>query len=70
MDIDEKTMKRINQYLDKYTIDHNCTRDEAKKHMMVRIVSQYFADDEAEKATRTFQEQECGCDGLEEDRSC
>lgn len=70
MEIDEKTMKRIDDYLGKYCKKHECTREEAKKHMMVRIVSQYFADDEAEKATRTFPEQDCGCNGLEDDRSC
>lgn len=68
MNIDQKTMSQIDTYIKKYCVKHECTEAEAKKHMMVRILSEYYKD-EAERHKNDILPVN-GCCGCLEDRSC
>lgn len=68
MEMDNNLKKQIDEYIKKYCVKHGCTEEVAKKHMMVKIVSEYYKD-EAKRHKDDIRPQ-CGCDGWEDDRSC
>lgn len=69
MDMDNALKKKIDDYIKKYCTKHECTEAEAKKHMMVRILSEYYKD-EAERHKDDILPVNGGCGCLEDDRSC
>ncbi|MBP5168916.1 MAG: hypothetical protein ILP14_06915 [Oscillospiraceae bacterium] len=69
MEMDNNLKKQIDEYIKKYCKKHECTEEEAKKHMMVRILSEYYKD-EAERHKNDILPVNCGCGCLEDDRSC
>lgn len=53
MSSEERIERCINEYIDKYMQKHGVTRDEAKKHAMVKLAAAYFKEDGNEN--RTYQ---------------
>ena len=68
MDMEKNLKEKIEEYIRKYCVKHGCTEEVAKKHMMIKIVSEYYKD-EAERHRDDIRPDQCGCDCLE-DRSC
>ena len=40
----EKIEKEINDYIKKYAIKHNVSKEEAKEHAIVKITEKYFKE--------------------------
>lgn len=66
MDTEQRIKELMDEYTKKYAKDHDCTPEEAKHHIMVKITEQYYRDNppkdtDSEKLPKT--ELDIGCKG-------
>lgn len=66
MDTEQRIKEIMDEYIRKYAKDHDCTPEEAKNHIMVKIVEKYYRDNppkdnDSEKLPKT--ELDIGCKG-------
>ena len=66
MDVEQRIKEIMDEYTKKYAKDHDCTPEEAKHHITVKIAEKYYRDNppkdtDSDKLPKT--ELDIGCKG-------